>query len=40
MYEKIKKWYEMGLWNEEKVLQAVEKDIITKKQAEEILKGE
>lgn len=37
MYEKIKKWYEMGLWTTEMVLQAVEKDVITQAQANEIL---
>lgn len=38
MYNKIKKWYEMGLWTEAMVLQAVEKGIITQAQADEILK--
>lgn len=37
MYNKIKKWYEMGLWTEEMVLQAVEKGVITRTQADEIL---
>lgn len=37
MYDKIKMWYEMGLWTEEMVLQAVEKGIITQEQANEIL---
>lgn len=37
MYDKIKYWYDNGLWDEEKVLQAVEKGIITEEQAKEIL---
>lgn len=37
MCEKIKKWYKQGLWNEEKVLNAVKKGVITEKQAKEIL---
>ena len=40
MCDKIKYWYETGLWSEEMVLQAVEKGLITKEQAEETLKGE
>ena len=40
MYNKIKKWYEMGLWTEEMVLQAVEKGKITQEEANEILGGE
>ena len=40
MYNKIKKWYEMGLWTEDMVIQAVEKVIITQAQVETILKGE
>ena len=39
MYEKIKKWYEMGLWTEAMVLQAVAKGLITQEQAKEIIKG-
>lgn len=38
MYEKIKKWYEMGLWTIEMVNKAVKKGVITEEQAEEILK--
>lgn len=37
MFEKIKKWYYMGLWTEEQVHKAVEKGVITEKQAAEIL---
>lgn len=36
MYEKIKKWYTQGLWDEPKVHQAVEKGIITPEQYAEI----
>lgn len=37
MYEKIKRWYTLGLWTEEMVQNAVDKGIITAEQAEEIL---
>lgn len=37
MFEKIKKWYRMGLWTEAMVRNAVKKGIITEAQAEEIL---
>lgn len=37
MKEKIKTWYELGLWTEEMVQQAVEKDILTQSEADEIL---
>lgn len=37
MYEKIKKWYKMGLWKEPQVKQAVEKNVITQQQYEEIV---
>ena len=40
MFNKIKKWYEQGLWTEKMVNDAVAKGIITPEQAEEILKGE
>lgn len=36
MYEKIKKWYDMGLWTEAMVDNAVTKGIITEEQAAEI----
>ena len=32
MYEKILKWYKLGLWTNEKVHNAVDKGIITKDQ--------
>ena len=38
MYEKIKKWYEMGFWTDKHVEDAVEKGVITRDQADEILK--
>ena len=37
MYEKIKKWYEQGLWTEEMVKNAVKKGVITAEEAAEIL---
>jgi hypothetical protein len=37
MYEKIKKWFNQGLWNEEKVIKAVYKGVITEEQAANIL---
>ena len=36
MYERIKKWYKMGLWTEVMVQDAVEKKVITAEQAKEI----
>jgi uncharacterized XkdX family phage protein len=36
MYEKIKKWYDMGLWTEAMVDNAVTKGIITEEQAAKI----
>lgn len=39
MYEKIKKWYQMGLWTEAMVQNAVRKRILTEEQAEEIFHG-
>lgn len=36
MYEKIKKWYDMGLWDKTKVRAAVEKGIISPEQYMEI----
>ena len=36
MKERIKKWYNLGLWTEEMVLKAVEKNVITQKDMEEI----
>ena len=37
MYDKIKYWYNIGLWSAEKLQNAVDKGIITPEQAEEIL---
>jgi hypothetical protein len=39
MKEKIAKWYKQGLWNEEKVLNAVQKGILTADEATTILEG-
>ena len=39
MYEKIEKWYHLGLWTEEMVLNAVAKGLITEEQEKEILEG-
>ena len=36
MFERIKKWYKMGLWTEAMVQDAVEKKVITAEQAKEI----
>lgn len=37
MKERIEKWYKLGLWTEEMVLKAVEKNVITQKDMEEII---
>ena len=37
MYEKIKKWYQQGLWTQEMVANAVIKGIITQEQYEAII---
>ena len=37
MYEKIKKWYQQGLWTQEMVANAVTKGIITQEQYESII---
>ena len=37
MFEKIKKWYQQGLWTIFMVKNAVEKGILTEDQADEIL---
>lgn len=39
MFEKIKKWYQMGLWTETMVMNAAKKGVITAEQAEEIIHG-
>lgn len=38
MFEKIKKWYEQGLWTEEMVQTAADKGVITQAQVSEIMK--
>lgn len=37
MFDKIKKWYELGLWTKEQVHQAVEKGLITEEEYKEIV---
>jgi hypothetical protein len=37
MFEKIKKWYKQGLWNENMVRNALNKGVITEEQLNEIL---
>ena len=37
MKEKIAKWYKQGLWDDEKVQNAVKKGVLTEEEAEEIL---
>lgn len=37
MYEKIEKWYSMGLWDAEMVRHAVEKGVITEAQYKSIM---
>ena len=37
MFEKIKKWYEMGLWTEKHVRDAFAKGVITAEEATRIL---
>ena len=37
MYEKIKRWYKQGLWDEEKVQNAAKKGVLTADEAAEIL---
>ena len=36
MFEKIKKYYEQGLWDEQRVREAVAKNVITAEQFKEI----
>ena len=36
MFEKIKKWYSLGLWDERRVREAVAKNVITPEQFKEI----
>lgn len=37
MFERIKKWYNLGLWSKEMVQTAVEKGVLTKDEAAEII---
>ena len=37
MFEKIKKWYKQGLWSAEMVNKAVEKGILSKDEATEVM---
>lgn len=39
MFEKITKWYYMGLWTEAMVRTAVDKGILTAEEAADILKS-
>lgn len=36
MYNKIKRWYDMGLWTDKMVQDSVDKGILTREQYEEI----
>ena len=36
MFEKIKKYYDTGIWNEQRVREAVAKNVITAEQFKEI----
>lgn len=40
MYEKIKKWYRQGLWQERQIQQAVEKGLLTGEEYRQITGGE
>ena len=40
MKEKIIKWYKMGLWSKDMILNAVAKSVITEDEANEIVKEE
>ena len=40
MKNKIEKWYRMGLWTEAMVWDAVEKGVLTKEEADEIISGQ
>lgn len=37
MKEKIAKWYKLGLWTSKMVLDAVDKGLLTKTEADEII---
>jgi hypothetical protein len=38
MFEKIQKWFALGLWREKQVLDAVKKGVLSEAEAQEILK--
>ena len=40
MFDKIKKWYEQGLWTEQMVMNAFLKGVLTEEQMNEILEKE
>ena len=40
MFERIKRWYCLGLWTESMVCRAVEKGVLTQAQAVQILEKE
>jgi hypothetical protein len=40
MFERIERWYQLGLWTESMVLNAVSKGILTEAEATVILKVE
>ena len=40
MFEKIKRWYSMGLWTDKMVANAVKKKVITTEQYKEITNKE
>lgn len=37
MFEKIKKWYTLGLWTEEMIMNAVNKGVITEEEYKNII---
>lgn len=39
MFEKILKWYKLGLWSEDMVHNAVTKNVLTEDEANEIIEG-
>lgn len=39
MYEKIERWYHLGLWSKEMVIDAVSKGLIAEDEARKILEG-
>ena len=39
MFEKVKRYYDSGLWSEERVRNVAEKGAITQEECEEIING-